>query len=248
MNEIERWNDYVSRFDTNDPKIQLKIKHTMKVCAIMDGLSDSLELDAHDHRITHTIALYHDIGRFEQLKQFGTFLDHQSVDHAALGVLILKENPFLEEYSMEEKEQILFAIANHNKYRIEKTDDQKKLLFAKMIRDADKCDIFRVFACEDLQTATSTTLEQIKEDIVSPEIEQMIMDHCCVEKEKRKTGLDVWVTFLGFFFDFNFRRSFSIAKEQGYYRQPFEKIRFTKAQAQIDRILNEVESYIEKNI
>lgn len=193
MNEIERWNDYVSRFDTNDPKIQLKIKHTMKVCAIMDGLSDSLELDAHDHRITHMIALYHDIGRFEQLKQFGTFLDHQSVDHAALGVLILKENPFLEEYSMEEKEQILFAIANHNKYRIEKTDDQKKLLFAKMIRDADKCDIFRVFACEDLRTATSTTLEQIKEDIVSPEIEQMIMYHCCVEKEKRKTGLDVWM-------------------------------------------------------
>lgn len=76
----------------------------------------------------------------------------------------------------------------------------------------------------------------------------MIMDHRCVEKEKRKTELDIWMTFLGFFFDLNFKRSFRIAKEQGYYRQPFEKIYFTKAQAQIDRILNEVEQYIEKHI
>lgn len=159
MNEITQWNQYVARFDTNDPKIQLKIKHTMKVCTMMDMLSTSLELDAQDRKIAHTIALYHDIGRFEQLKQFGTFLDHKSVDHADLGVSILQESQFLEEYSQGEKEQILFAIANHNKYHIEYVDDQKKLLFAKMIRDADKCDIFRVFACEDPQTVSSVTLE-----------------------------------------------------------------------------------------
>ena len=41
-------------------------------------------------------ALFHDIGRFEQLKQYDTFLDHKSVDHASLSCRVLRENHVLD--------------------------------------------------------------------------------------------------------------------------------------------------------
>ena len=37
-----------------------------------------------------------------------------------------------------------FAIKNHNKKTIEPIDDERKILFAKILRDADKLDIYRV--------------------------------------------------------------------------------------------------------
>ena len=38
-------------------------------------------------------------------------------------------------------EVIRFAIENHNKFAIEKTDNKRALMHAKLIRDTDKLDI-----------------------------------------------------------------------------------------------------------
>ena len=43
-------------------------------------------------RIAEAVALLHDVGRFEQYKRYGTFNDRKSVNHAALGVEIMKKN------------------------------------------------------------------------------------------------------------------------------------------------------------
>lgn len=239
--------EYASRYEHEDGRVRLKIDHTIKVCRIMDELTAWLGLDEHDRFLAHTVALYHDIGRFEQLRQYGTFVDHRSVDHADLGVQILKDSSFLDALDEEDRRIVLFAVENHNKYRIGPCDERTRL-FARLIRDADKCDIFRVFACEDLNQATSTSIEQIKDDVVSDEIEQMIMAHRPIVKEKRKTGLDVWITFLGFFFDMNFSKTMEIAREQGYYRLLFDQIRFHRCQDQIDRILQETERFMDEQL
>ena len=245
--ELAAFGEYVGRYDLTDDKVRLKVVHTMKVCALMDELAQSLGLSERERDIAYVTALFHDIGRFEQLRRYGTFVDYQSVDHADLGVQILKEEGLLDGFGDEEKERILTAIALHNKYALPALDE-KTLLLARMIRDADKCDIFRVFASKDLTSATSTTLSSVQDEVVSAEIERMLFEHRCVEKEKRKTGLDVWMTFLGFFFDMNFSETIRIAKKQGYYRQPFDGVAFTRAQEQIDRILAEVERYIDERL
>ena len=46
----------------------------------------------------------------------------------------------------EDRALVRFAIKNHNKKAIEPTEDARSLLFAKMLRDADKLDIYRVLA------------------------------------------------------------------------------------------------------
>lgn len=233
---------YTAQFDLVDDRNRLKIVHTLKVAELMKRIAQSLKLVDRDQEIAQLIGLYHDIGRFEQLKRYGTFVDYRSVDHADLGVDILKEEKLLNYLSFDEQELVFKAIQYHNKYALPKMPE-RELLFSKMIRDADKCDILRVFAQESLASTTNTSFDSIQDDIVSKEIDQMIMNHQCIVKEKRKTGLDIWITFLGFFFDVNFPISLKIMIDQGYYKENFKRVKFIRAQDQVDRLLEEVETY-----
>ena len=85
---------YVSAYDISDKRIALKVEHTYKVADIAEEIADSIsELSKEDVSLCWLIGMLHDIGRFEQMKRFGTFLDSESVDHAELGAdIIFKDN------------------------------------------------------------------------------------------------------------------------------------------------------------
>lgn len=51
----------------------------------MEQLTAVLPLSESDRELAYLCAVYHDIGRFEQLKRYHTFLDYKSIDHAQLG-------------------------------------------------------------------------------------------------------------------------------------------------------------------
>ena len=113
------------------------------------------------------------------------------------------------------------AIGNHNRLAIEDGLDEKTLLFAKLIRDADKCDIFRVFAQEDPVDTTGFSAEQVGQEAV------------------------VWVSFLSFFFDLNFAESLRIALKQGYYKKRFLELNFEDpaTEERVRRCIAETEQY-----
>ena len=92
------------------------------------------------------IALLHDIGRFEQVKQTNDFLDSNNFDHANYGVKVLFEDKLIRKFieNNEYDNIIKKAIYNHNKYKIEENLNDAELLHSKIIRDADKLDNFRV--------------------------------------------------------------------------------------------------------
>ena len=211
----------------------------------MEQLTAALPLSESDRELAYLCAVYHDIGRFEQLKRYHTFLDYKSIDHAQLGCEILRQGDFLDELSAREREQVLKAIGNHNRLAIEDGLDEKTLLFAKLIRDADKCDIFRVFAQEDPVDTTGFSAEQVGQEAVSDVVYESILGHYCIKKQERKTGLDVWVSFLGFFFDLNFAESLRIALKQGYYKKCFSEIRFADpvTKERVERCIAETEQY-----
>ncbi|MFT7795861.1 UNVERIFIED_CONTAM: hypothetical protein ODY05_22685, partial [Salmonella enterica subsp. enterica serovar Enteritidis] len=60
-------------------------------------------------------AVFHDIGRFEQLRRYGTFFDAKSADHAALSVQVLEETAMLQDVEKAWRQRILTAIAQHNR-------------------------------------------------------------------------------------------------------------------------------------
>ena len=144
--------EYAGRFDSSDGRVALKIVHTDAVVAIMKRLCSMRKLSKHTESLALLCALFHDIGRFEQLKQYDTFLDHKSVDHAALSCQVLKENQILAALPAPDQEMILTAIANHNRLEIDENSvsGQEGMTLCRLLRDADKCDIFRVFATDDM--------------------------------------------------------------------------------------------------
>lgn len=238
--------DYAGRYDRSNGKIELKIVHTLAVADVMGRLTEALRLTGRQRRLAHLCAVFHDIGRFEQVRRYDTFLDHLSVDHAELGCEVLEQEGFLRELPEKEQRMVLTAIRNHNRFQIEEGLDEETLLLCKLIRDADKCDIFRVFACEDMVDTMGETEEQVAQETITDVVYDSIFEHRCVKKEMRKTGLDKWVSFLAFFFDLYFRESIRILAENRYYRQPFERVTFSdpETEERIRRILQEIEEYI----
>jgi hypothetical protein len=90
------------------------------------------------------MGLLHDVGRFRQFTVYRTFNDAQSEDHAALGLKTIAAEGLISNLPEKDRELIKFAIWNHNKKEIEAAPDKTSLMYAKILRDADKLDIYHV--------------------------------------------------------------------------------------------------------
>lgn len=238
--------DYVKSYDRKNGKVNLKIVHTFEVVKAMDYITEQLGLSEKMKELAHICAVFHDIGRFEQLVRFDTFLDHLSVDHAQLGCTIIKEQKLLDFLNKTEREQVITAISNHNRLAIEDGITGDTLILCKLIRDADKCDIFRVFACEDLKDTMDATLEEVEEDEITDAVYECFMQHRCIDKMIRRTGLDKWIGFLAFFYDMNYDASIAYLMDKRYYRYQFDRADFKKEETRrkVAIILEELEDYI----
>ena len=164
-NVEDTFKKYTDNYDTSDEKIKLKVDHTYRVAALSERIAISLGLDKADTDLAWLIGMLHDIGRFEQLKNYGTFSDADSIDHAHYGVELLfdegliwkfidktKLKADIEDDKSEDKLKKEFseldilktAIFNHSAYRIEEGLPEKVQMFCNIIRDADKIDILKV--------------------------------------------------------------------------------------------------------
>ena len=139
---------YMRSFYTEDEEVQqairLKEVHTGIVTSIAVELAKHLGLAAHDVQLAEIMGLFHDVGRFRQFTIYRTFNDAVSEDHAALGLKALDELPFFSRLAPADEALVRFASWNHNKKVIAPTEDARELFFARLLRDADKLDIFRV--------------------------------------------------------------------------------------------------------
>ena len=80
-----------------------------------DILTSPEPFSDNDRKIANVTALLHDIGRFEQFRNYQTFLDLNSVNHAELGLSILEREQVLNALSTDERECIISGIRYHNR-------------------------------------------------------------------------------------------------------------------------------------
>ena len=113
--EKEAFLAYANRYDRSNGMIELKVVHTLRVVSVMDAVTEALDLSDESRYLASLCALFHDIGRFEQVRRYGTFNDRLSVDHAELSCEVLRENRFLDHLTDRQKTMVLTAIANHNR-------------------------------------------------------------------------------------------------------------------------------------
>lgn len=140
--------NYIHTYYTDDKfimdRVLLKEKHSKRVADNTVQLARYAKLTARQQTIAEVIGLFHDLARFSQVTKYRTFVDAVSFDHGDVGAVLLAETGILQDYfSPAEQAAIAFAIIAHNKMVIAPTTPENEV-FAKIIRDADKLDIFRV--------------------------------------------------------------------------------------------------------
>ena len=135
---------YVKSFDMDNYDIAYKYRHSYRVYKISEKIAKELGLSEEDIVLASVIGLLHDIGRFEQLKQYSSY-DDVNLDHAEFAAKLLFEHGLIDRFNIDKKyyDIIEFSIRNHNKYAIEDTNDSRKRMFTEIIRDADKIDIIK---------------------------------------------------------------------------------------------------------
>lgn len=237
---------YTDNYDTSDEKIKLKVDHTYRVAALSERIARSLGLGDDDTNLAWLIGMLHDIGRFEQLKNYGTFFDAESIDHAHYGVELLFEGGFIEKFvgenaakdlkgtkdlkeiavksENEEKETkeiselniLRTAIWNHSAYRVEEGLTDRVKMFCNIIRDADKIDILKVNYDVTLEVIYDVTTEELKNSGVTDEVMKAFMEHHAVLRSLKKTPIDNLVGHAALVFELVYNESFKIVKEQGY--------------------------------
>lgn len=213
---------HVRTFREPDPahqrSIDLKEKHTFRVCAASDRICDGLGLAANSRRLAATIALFHDLGRFLQYRRYRTFRDPDSENHAKLSIRQLNQYQVL--HSLEPAEQLLIkrAIIFHNRAFLPDHLDPVTLLHSRLIRDADKVDILRVmgeeFSLPKALRNPAVALGLGPEEGVRDEVYQHLFAGKLMNYHELRTANEFKVLQLSWAFDINFRPTFEILRER----------------------------------
>lgn len=82
---------YLEPYDAQSPRIALKAAHTLRVADLCDRIARASGFTKAGLDLAWLCGLLHDIGRFEQLRRWGTFKDSASARHAQIGVDVLFE-------------------------------------------------------------------------------------------------------------------------------------------------------------
>ena len=207
---------YMKSFYSDDAEVQqgilIKEKHTGYVTANCVELAKFLKLSTHDTQLAEIIGLFHDVGRFRQYSIYKTFNDADSEDHADLGIKVIDELNFFKELAAPDYKIVKFAIQNHNKKTVAPTDDERKNFFAKIIRDADKLDIYRVLE----PFLAPKFIKGKARPYISPDFVENFVTGEQADYRKIRTNGDRKIVRLMWIYDINFSWTMQKIVERGY--------------------------------
>lgn len=211
---------FYSTNEEDQANIFLKEQHTQKVCENILIIAGAESFSDNDLLIAETVALFHDIGRFEQYSKYKTFRDSISVNHGLLGSEILSREKVLKNLPAKEQEIVMQAVKFHNAFTVPAISDLATIKFIKLVRDADKLDIWRVFFDyyeknnEDRPSAVGLGFPDVPE--YSADVLSRIFKKQLIPLSMLKTLNDFKLTQLSWIYDLNFMASLKLVLENNY--------------------------------
>lgn len=215
---IHAFETYVENYDKKEEKVRLKIEHTYRVSELCESIACSLKLGSEDTALAWLLGMLHDVGRFEQLKNYGTFIDSESIDHARYGAEILFDQEKIRDYIEDnsEDELIRTAIESHSAYRLPEGLGKRVRMFCQILRDADKIDILKVnvdFPLEEIYNVTSKELYSCQ---VTDKVMEAFEEGHAILRSLKKMPADHVVSHVSLVYELVYPRSLFLAYRQGY--------------------------------
>lgn len=239
----EAFDSYVAAYDATNPRIALKVEHTLRVAELCERIAREAGFTPAGVDLAWLCGLLHDIGRFEQLRRWDTFSDAASTSHAALGVEVLFGSKgdtgvadddgsaagtigiihrFIDPND-ELEEVIRAAVGFHSDYRLPEDLNVRTHAICDVVRDADKLDILRVASTDTVETVLNATEDELLASAVSPTIEDAFFEHRTAHYSERVTPVDYLVNLACFAFELVYPASLEIADEQEYIYRALER-------------------------
>jgi hypothetical protein len=225
LDAMQSWFDgYVQTYNDIDEEgfrnILLKVEHTRKVCEIMALLAEGEGLTVEEARIAAAVALLHDTGRFPQFRRWRTFRDSESDNHARLGIEVIREQGLLEGLPEEERTLIEEAVRFHNLLVLPSRFRSPSALYIRLIRDADKLDIWRVFReyfnQPEERRPSAVTLGFPDQPGVTPACIRELAAGRVIRLDDVRTLNDFKLLQISWVYDLNFRTSYRLLQHRGH--------------------------------
>ena len=138
------------------------------------------------------------------------------INHAKLSIQVLFKNGFIRNFIEDTQydEIIKKAVLNHNKAFIESGLSEKELLFAKIIRDADKLDIFYTITFDEFLAIFWYDKFDCKE--ISDTVMHQFEQGSFINYADIHNNADMLLAFYGYIYDLNFQSSLQYLAEKQY--------------------------------
>jgi HD superfamily phosphohydrolase len=255
LKKFKSWFDnFVAGFYSDDDfinaNIKMKEEHSRRVCDEMRYLADELSLTKNQRLLAETIALLHDVGRFPQFTKYRTYNDPRSVNHCLLALDVIQKENLLSELPGNEKQLIETAIKYHGDKELPSNLTGDTLLLSKMIRDADKLDIFRVVTQGYKQYRDDPDNFKLEIELPdTPEYSGEVLDEVAsgrlIDYKTLRTFNDMKLCQLGWVYDVNFIPTLNRIKQRRFLETIFEFLPDTE---DIAKARQKVFAYIDSRI
>lgn len=254
LDHLKQWFlRYVQSFYSADPVVQeglvLKEKHSFRVCDEILNIGRKLDLSKNNLRLAEVMALFHDIGRFEQFARYKTFVDKKSENHGQLGVKVLERENALAALPADTRDLILKSISYHNRLSVPEDESHICLYFSRLLRDADKLDIFHLvstyYYAGGSERSAAIELDLPDTPEVSEEIMAGLSEGNLISTQHLRSLNDFKLLQMAWVYDVNYSPTFQMIYERDYLRKIRDTLPATEG---IDRIYARLMSYLKENI
>jgi len=230
-----------------DLTVEKTIEHIEKVVDNILILADSLELSENERIIAEMAARFHDIGRLWVLLPENS--ESGLTDHAEASIEYLKANDSFNLFEKSIQNIIIQVIRNHNKPDLPQKENETVLFYIKLLRDADKLDIWRS-TCEFITRKTGkpniiNELNLSERATVTPSFCKLIIEGGIPGKNDLVTFNDFVIFQMSWVFDLHFKKSFQILNQKQYVRHLCDSLPKNDSVIEIYRMLR---IYIENRI
>jgi len=253
INKLKKWfDDYSSKYYKGDEKldypVQLKYNHSKRVCKEASLINNSLPDGMLDKYIVETIALFHDLGRFEQYRIYKTFNDRLSKNHAVLSIQEMNKHKLLIDCTSRERYLISNAVRYHNALTPPINKDNETKNYINIIRDADKLDILNMFS--DYYSNKNFHDKIIELNLPDTSAySKSIVNNIFAKKPALMADMknlnDFKLIQIAWIYDINYKKTYYEIKKRHLIENITEKL---PKNAEIEKIIDQIFSFIEKQI
>lgn len=222
---------YFQSLSIGAPEIHHKVEdirvHSLRVASNVRQIAKLIVPSEEEQNIAEVAGLFHDLGKADMFVQGTESPSTIQHEHARHSCKMLHDMSFFQRLSGDVQVILLKAIENHNIARLQKLDNEQQALYVRLLRDADKLDIYESsyrFFKEKYGVQPLMTYDLVNNPGFSEKILKNMMAGKISLLEDMKTMNDYKLLLLSMAYDINYKYTFRLLSERQYIQKIYETL------------------------